>query len=146
MVGYHYGSPVYASLTKKRDMTKSSEEGVMQEIIETLIEWAYEIPEKGLEEDGASHVVWIVQTPFCAICYTNDRMYLPGDSMLEAEWLKKRKENHVQFSQARVLASREEFSSLRTLKVQAIQNIALGEVLLVEYGSIYEFHWWHRPQ
>lgn len=55
VVGYHYGSLIFADLVKKRHKTERYGEGVTPVVANMLRKWAIELPEELTDFDGIQH-------------------------------------------------------------------------------------------
>lgn len=77
--------------------------------------------------------VWVMQ-------YFHNEWYISGDTMLEAEMLRKPREKNVQFLQCKSTPSLMEFRGFRILGAHTLRGIAFGKELLVQHVNKYEFY------
>lgn len=67
MIGYYYGSLIYANRTIGRQETKTYGKSVLLVNFEVFQKWPNELSEKVMAMNRAEHKVWIVPVPSCAM-------------------------------------------------------------------------------
>lgn len=133
VLGYYYGSLVYANLTQERYKTKMFGHGVRKVTANTFWRPANILPEKVVRKDGVEHKVWTVPAPLCAMLYNEGVRYLPGDTLLEDGRLNKARDKNVPFLYGRLPSSSKDFSSFKFFSVKALHNIFLRQNQLEKY-------------
>lgn len=80
VVGYYFGSLLYANLNKERETTNIYRQGLLQVTAETFQWWSNELPEMLIKRNGIEHEIQIVSALVCAMQCTSQSSYLVGEA------------------------------------------------------------------
>lgn len=107
-------------------------------------ELANELAEKEAEKNVLEDRAQNIPAPFCAMRCAKDSMSWACGATLEAEQLKRSRENNVHCSEGTYSLSPVAFTGFRIVIVQALRKISLGKELLKPYRNKYEFNRWSK--
>lgn len=132
-VVYYFDFLVYSNPTRKWQMAKAFREGAMQMVARTFWMWANELLEMVIDKDEVEYKVSLVPALFCTMQYMNDAKYLPRDTTRETGRRLEPRDNSLPFCNLNHRYGLELWLLFRSLSVQALCNIALGEELRGRY-------------